>query len=117
MVHTASYGSVPIICVALVALVVSACSSGNRSKILGKWERVDGGAYFEFFDDGTVSYRVDSPVSLRGKWELLDDGHLLKIDTKVVRGEDTTSASVEFKNGAMFLFWGSAPDEYRRPGR
>ena len=77
-------------------ITLSACS-GSRS-IQGKWEadvapkRPGPGAkiVFEFLPDGTFKAMPpgDTTVVDKDKYQLLDDGHTLKIHTQLLGGSD-----------------------------
>jgi hypothetical protein len=103
----------------LLALLISLTACGSRS-IQGKWEAdfsskrtgLSGSkAIFEFLPDGTFNVRPsgDTTIVDQDKYQLLDDGHTLKIRSQLFGGDavckfddytihcDTETANINFK--------------------
>jgi hypothetical protein len=62
-----------LVCLFVVcSLLVSACSSSPRAKLVGKWKDAASGEEVEFFKDGTVTVK-NAGMNASGNYRVLDD--------------------------------------------
>ena len=92
--HRSEVLKLPILFLLASLISLSACVSGGKKKIQGKWDPDfaskhpgnDVKVIFEFLPDGTFNAMPPGDTTLvdQDKYQLLDDGHTLKIRTQLL---------------------------------